>query len=316
MEEIFLPITNNIVDNIAPYYLISNYGNIHSIIYDKKLANKLLNKRYKINLQLLNSIRSPRLDVATLVYCTFNNIKYYNYLLVDFIDNNPNNMYIENLYNLKDIRINNIVCENKLGIINHDISKSEFCLKKDIKQMCYFIDEQWIDITDNEVKNIKPIYMISNYGRIYNKQNKSMLYLQISYNGYINAFVKSINNNYINISIHRTMMKCFRPLNNYNNMEVNHKDCNSFNNSLNNLEWLTSYENEHYIPDVIPNPHLNRSFTYEEVNMICEALQNNMSYEEICFYILHAKYIGSLHARISEIHRRIKYTFISKNYVF
>ena len=43
--------------------------------------------------------------------------------------------------------------------------------------------------------------------------------------------------------IHRLVLENFKPIENMNNLDVNHKDGNKENNSLYNLEWLTRSEN-------------------------------------------------------------------------
>lgn len=42
---------------------------------------------------------------------------------------------------------------------------------------------------------------------------------------------------------HRLVMICFNPIENYEEMQVNHKDGNKLNNSFDNLEWCTNQEN-------------------------------------------------------------------------
>ena len=46
--------------------------------------------------------------------------------------------------------------------------------------------------------------------------------------------------------VHRLVLETFSPIENSENYEVNHKDCNIKNNSLDNLEWCTSKENTDY----------------------------------------------------------------------
>ena len=46
---------------------------------------------------------------------------------------------------------------------------------------------------------------------------------------------------------HRLVMICFNPIENYEEMQVNHKDGNKLNNSFDNLEWCTNQENRIHV---------------------------------------------------------------------
>ena len=43
--------------------------------------------------------------------------------------------------------------------------------------------------------------------------------------------------------VHRLVMETFSPIKGSENLQVNHKDGNKENNSINNLEWVTNMEN-------------------------------------------------------------------------
>ena len=45
------------------------------------------------------------------------------------------------------------------------------------------------------------------------------------------------------IQLHRALMLAFKPIENFENLQVNHIDGNKNNNNLNNLEWVTPKEN-------------------------------------------------------------------------
>lgn len=305
-NEFFLPITSSIIDGIDDTkYTISNYGRVYNSSTNNFIGNYSERDGYRCSLKHKNGKKSDY-TITILEYCVFNNIKYNKKLNIKFKDRNEHNLFIDNLYD-----ITTIVDENVRFNINPLISSADYLIK-DEKIMCYYINEVWVNITDKEVPGILPIYMISNYGRVYNKIYGTILYNQIAYNGYINAFVKSVNGNYINMSIHRTMMKCFLPIDNWDLYEVNHIDNNSFNNMLTNLEWVTPEVNER----LMKQNALNIKFTTEQVHNICAALECGYNYAEIAFYTLRMPYIGSLHARLTDIKRRKTYTDISYNYNF
>lgn len=95
-----------------------------------------------------------------------------------------------------------------------------------------------------EIKDF-PNYSISDTGEI--KNNKRDKKLSIAYNqdGYAIVQLWKNNKGYMR-RVHRLVLETFLPIENSENYEVNHKDCNIKNNSLDNLEWCTSKENTDY----------------------------------------------------------------------
>ena len=91
---------------------------------------------------------------------------------------------------------------------------------------------------------------------------------------------------------------------------VNHIDGNRKNNRADNLEWASLSDNS--------KMHIKEreDFDKETVVKICEALQAGMSYEEICFKVLHCPYDSNMHKRLYRIHKRNSFTDISMNYTF
>lgn len=99
--------------------------------------------------------------------------------------------------------------------------------------------EIWTDIKDYE-----GIYQISNMGRVKNIKYNRFLKTSIT-RGY-QTVVLSKNNKQKSYLVHRLVMKNFYPIDNMDNLQVNHKDENKLNNCLSNLEWMTRKENVNY----------------------------------------------------------------------
>lgn len=98
------------------------------------------------------------------------------------------------------------------------------------------------------------IAMISSKGSIYRKEREvnnnggvrivggELAKTFIAGSGY--EYVKfSKDGKYKNRRVHRLVLQTFNPIDNYDDMTVNHKDGNKLNNDLSNLEWMTHKEN-------------------------------------------------------------------------
>lgn len=95
---------------------------------------------------------------------------------------------------------------------------------------------------------------VSNKGRVYRKsryvnnngtqvkRKGVMASLSIGGSGYYYTSI-SIEGKRKNLRVHRVILQTFQPIDNYEEMTVNHKDGNKVNNDLENLEWMTHKEN-------------------------------------------------------------------------
>ena len=85
-------------------------------------------------------------------------------------------------------------------------------------------------------------YSISNFGRV--KNNKTNLIRKtVKSEAYERISIKCDDGKVHTKRIHRLVLEAFDPKPNMNELVVNHKDGNHFNNRLDNLEWTTQSEN-------------------------------------------------------------------------
>lgn len=116
-DEIFLPIENNVIENIAPYYIVSNYGRVYNYYNNKFIHISYKKSGYmSVSLQTLDPNIRKEILLHRLVLLVFNYIKDSDKLDVNHKDGLK---YINFLSNLEwcTTRENNLhALQNKLRI--------------------------------------------------------------------------------------------------------------------------------------------------------------------------------------------------------
>lgn len=99
----------------------------------------------------------------------------------------------------------------------------------------------------NGYEDILDIYFISKEGNVYSKKINRFLKVFDNGKGYKYVSLKVTNNKTSRkVYIHRLVAQAFVPKENSEFLQVNHKDEDKSNNNFNNLEWVTSKENNNY----------------------------------------------------------------------
>lgn len=93
------------------------------------------------------------------------------------------------------------------------------------------------------VDNLVTTYYISENGDCFNEKTGKMLKGQISNSGYLNFNLTLPDGRKKRLYAHRLVATAYIKKENAQQAEVNHKDGNKLNNSVNNLEWVTHTEN-------------------------------------------------------------------------
>lgn len=105
-------------------------------------------------------------------------------------------------------------------------------------EMVKFV-EIWSSIN---IEDVKPYYLISNYGRIYSLYSNTFIIPHENHSGYLQASLMT-NTGRVFRKVHRLVLLSFNYFAGCEELQVNHKDGNKSNNCLWNLEWVTPKEN-------------------------------------------------------------------------
>lgn len=97
------------------------------------------------------------------------------------------------------------------------------------------------DIIYSKIK--KGLYAIEEDGRVWSKTSSRYMKTSIDKDGYSTISLKNDRNGYSHFGIHRLLMIAFSPVEDMENLQVNHIDGDKTNNNLNNLEWCTTQYN-------------------------------------------------------------------------
>jgi len=98
--------------------------------------------------------------------------------------------------------------------------------------------EKWI-----KIEELDNLYSVSNKGRVKSNRTDKILKPKTDKDGYQILVVNPTKNRVRNMAIHRLVLMKFNPINNPENYHVHHKDFDTSNNNINNLEWLSPKDN-------------------------------------------------------------------------
>ncbi|WP_301204468.1 hypothetical protein [Bacteroides acidifaciens] len=132
-----------------------------------------------------------------------------------------------------------------------------------------------------------PIYSISLYGRIFNRETHNYLPQNVFYNKdkYITISLKMRDGSSQFFQMHRLMMMRFFPIENSEIYEVNHKDGIKYHNWIWNLEWATPSQNvQHALQNdlfVLGEDRENSTISNGLAHDICKALSDGKSCNQI-----------------------------------
>lgn len=185
------------------------------------------------------------------------------------------------------------------------------------------MEEKWVTLNWNGI--LVNRYYISSKGRIYDTERDIILSYSIDKDGYYMASIKINENNigYKKIRVHRFELLSFDYIDNFIEMQVNHKDGNKQNLELSNLEWITPIGNTRHGWDNGLNKNIGANngvgkYTDEDVHKICQLIDQGYRNCDICdaFGITDKRERMTFNGSISGIRYGKTHRNISINYNF
>ena len=163
-------------------------------------------------------------------------------------------------------------------------------------QAIYFTDSKmtevitFIEYRPVNIEGVKLGYYVDNIGHLFNSKGELItpIYINSGYYVYKLPKIDQSNGKYKQILAHRLFMMAFNPINNMDQMTINHIDNNSANNELSNLEWLSQKENNDKKNKSLINYGIDNyqaKFNYAQIKEILKCLNKGMTYKDILRHI-------------------------------
>ena len=183
-----------------------------------------------------------------------------------------------------------------------------------IEPLIYY-DEFWKKI---ELFNLKPIYWVSTYGRVYNEETGYVMSGHIVDNGYVVVSCKTVDNIRLYLHVHRLVMMVFNPNPDYAILVVNHIDGNKTNNCIWNLEWVTQKENVAHAFRIglrkTGEFSSHSIFTNDQIHKVCKCMEDGMNIYQLSNSVFGKYPDQQIKTLCTNIYSRKFWKEISSNY--
>lgn len=142
-----------------------------------------------------------------------------------------------------------------------------------------------------ELDNVKEgMYYINEDAVVVNKRGKEIKpnIINTDYETYRLYSGHPAPQKYKHVLRHRLVMQTFNPIDNPEEMTVNHKDANKHNNHISNLEWATQHENNMHKINLYReygSGRYNAAFTKDQLRVILTELDKGTRYTDILIKI-------------------------------
>lgn len=163
-------------------------------------------------------------------------------------------------------------------------------------------------------------YIVSNYGVVYDFKTGDVTpyWPIIEYNRYERIRIRSNNGHYYTLPVHRIVMMMFKPILEYEDMEVNHIDGIKCHNWLWNLEWVTPSQNiRHAIRTGLAKSGEERygaKHTETQIRKLCELIGKGFTNKQICDMFGSSFNDEKLSVTLCNLRRKHCWAFISDEY--
>ena len=165
---------------------------------------------------------------------------------------------------------------NAIGNCLNSLSNSAYGYKWKYVENNSLENEEWREINFKKIfgENCEwdKTYFVSNLGRFKNSSGIIMDNYKVNENGYIRIYIYKKT-----FALHRLVALTFL-VNPENKEQVNHKDCNKLNNSVQNLEWCTNKENQiHKVHNGLANSYTRKIGQYDLNNIFIKEYESIIS---------------------------------------
>lgn len=166
-------------------------------------------------------------------------------------------------------------------------------------------------------------YLISDHGRLYDNQNKCFVRYSIDKDDYFMASITVPGYGYKKIRVHRFELLSFNFIEDFEKLQVNHKDGNKQNLYIDNLEWSTPLYNTRHgwnngLNQNVENSNGNGKYDEQYIRKICEMIDKGLSNSQISdqLNITKKEERMRMSATLAGIRKGKTYKHISNEYSF
>ena len=151
---------------------------------------------------------------------------------------------------------------------------------------------------------------VSSFGNIKNEK-KEDIPKKINQSGYVSVYIPYIHKF---VNLHRLVLKTFKPVADSENLTVDHIDSNKRNNRVDNLEWVTEFENKKRAKENFVSPKecdVKEKNNSTKITVIVSGTETFKNFNEAAMWLLANNGCGC-DAPIPRVQRKIYNAIVNK----